>query len=71
VCADGSTCPPGCCEPAQQFGKQVDESGAGLGPQQLLSSAGMAFVALLFFLLGSIFGPEVQALLAGFVGSSH
>lgn len=71
VCADGSTCPPGCCQPAQQLGKQVEESSAGLGPQQMLSSAGMAVVALLFFLLGTVFGPEVQALLARFVGSSR
>ncbi len=71
VCADGSTCPPGCCEPTQQFGKQVNASDAGLGPHQMLGSAGMAFVALLFFLLGSVFGPEVQALLARFVSSSR
>jgi hypothetical protein len=31
----------------------------------------MAVVALLFFLLGTVFGPEVQALLARFVGSSR
>jgi len=71
VCADGSTCPPGCCEPTQQFAKLIDAPDAGLGLQQMLGSAGMVFVALVFFLLGSVFGPEVQALLARFVGSSR
>ena len=71
VCDDGRCCPPGtsCCQP--ETAKELqDTGGAGLAVQHMLGSTGMALVAVLFFFLGSVFGPQMQLMLARLAGSS-